>query len=308
MKDTFIALDVETANDNRHSICSIGLVKFENGLITNEFYSLINPEEKFDSFNTNIHGIDYDLVKESPSYEILRPNLIEFIGDSPIVCHFAQFDTGAIRDANAKYDLENFEFNYLCTYQLSRALLTRLSYKLKNLAKEFNISFQHHDALEDARACGLLLLELAKLNSSMTTEELLEHANYKYLGKVTHSDFSGFRKKANSSSKNLTLSLTEADSSTFNQDHEFYQKNIVFTGTLISMNRRDAMQLVKNIGGTPQNGVNQQTNFLVMGEQDLSKVDSSGKSSKIKKAEGMLAKGLDVQLLGENDFLKLMNE
>ncbi|HGA1135296.1 hypothetical protein Q7V72_02125 [Streptococcus suis] len=48
--NSFVALDVETANSFRGSLCAIGLVKFENGKITDFFYSHINPEEEFQYF------------------------------------------------------------------------------------------------------------------------------------------------------------------------------------------------------------------------------------------------------------------
>ena len=57
MNYSYVALDVETANSFRGSICSIGLVKFQNGKVVDSFYSLINPEEDFDYRNINIHGI-----------------------------------------------------------------------------------------------------------------------------------------------------------------------------------------------------------------------------------------------------------
>ena len=51
MTYSYVALDVETANSFRGSICSIGLVKFQNGKVVDSSYSLIHPEEDFDYRN-----------------------------------------------------------------------------------------------------------------------------------------------------------------------------------------------------------------------------------------------------------------
>ncbi|MDT2011223.1 exonuclease domain-containing protein [Carnobacterium divergens] len=308
MENNFIAMDVETANSQRSSICSIGLVKFENGEIVDTFYSLINPEESFDEINISIHNITPEMVVTAPNYINIRPIIIDFIDNYPVVCHYAAFDTGVIRAANDKYNITNFEFEYLCTYQLSKALLTRLSYKLSMLCKEFNINFMHHDALEDARACGNLLIKLCDLNECSNYHELAEQAGYKKLGHVKEIDFTGFRKYKTKKNVDILSQLHEGNPEHFNTENEFYKKNVVFTGTLISMVRREAMQLIKNIGGIPQKGLTRDTNYLIMGEQDLRVLDSSGKSSKLKKAEQYLLDGKNIELLGENDFLKLLED
>ena len=71
----FVALDVETANADCSSICQIGIARFEDGCVAEEWSSLINPEDYFDPFNVSIHGITEDIVKGSPEF----PNLAEDI-------------------------------------------------------------------------------------------------------------------------------------------------------------------------------------------------------------------------------------
>ena len=53
----FVALDVETANQNRYTICSIGMVRFKYGEILDSYYQLINPDESFSLANIHVHGI-----------------------------------------------------------------------------------------------------------------------------------------------------------------------------------------------------------------------------------------------------------
>ncbi|MYC63615.1 MAG: hypothetical protein F4X16_12445 [Caldilineaceae bacterium SB0661_bin_34] len=67
MNLTFKAIDIETANADRSSICQIGIVNVVNGVVVSAWQSLINPECHFDSFNTRLHGIDEQTVQHSPT-------------------------------------------------------------------------------------------------------------------------------------------------------------------------------------------------------------------------------------------------
>ena len=93
---------------------------------------------------------------------------------------------------------------------------------------------------------------------------------------------------------------------TFDQDHPFFGAGIVFTGTLQSMVRRDAMQHVVNLGGYCPTTVTQDTNFLVVGDQDFRKFTDGISSSKMKKAQRLRAAGSDIELISEDDFLRML--
>ena len=184
----FVALDVETANYNKGSICSIGLVKFINGNIVDTYETLINPEEEFDGYNIYIHGITGDAVKNSPTYPAIAPDILKFIDGLPVVAHYAPFDSGAIRECNEKYGINDFYMEYFCSYYLSKAVISRLSYKLKNLAKEFNIPLNHHNALSDAQASGLIITELIRQSNAQDLADLLDKTLYKRLGVINGSE------------------------------------------------------------------------------------------------------------------------
>ena len=83
-----------------------------------------------------------------------------------------------------------------------------------------------------------------------------------------------------------------------------YQKNVVFTGALSSMKRTDAQQIIADIGGLNQNGVNRETNFLVVGQQDYRIVGEDGMSSKQEKAIKLIEKGAALEILSEDEFLR----
>lgn len=306
MSIDFVAFDFETANYERASACSIGMVKVVNGNIVDTFYSLINPETNFDYYNVWIHGITKEMVANKPTYPNLISQISHFIDGFPLVAHYAPFDIGVIRDSNERYGIHDFEARYFDSYFLSRHYIKSINYKLNHLSEQIGIPFVHHDALEDARACALIIKYLCDFNNFSSIDELLKNANYPHFGVINGIDRKAFTKR----SIRHTYSSFEIPSATntekLDPEHIFYKKQACFTGTLQSMNRLEAMTLFANVGGKPEKGVTKKTNFLVMGDQDLRVVGETGKSSKIKKAEQYLKDGQDIQFLSEEDFLRMI--
>jgi DNA polymerase-3 subunit epsilon len=64
----FVAIDVETANPDMVSICQIGLARYKDGLLTEEWKSYIDPQDYFDDINVSIHGIDKSTVRGAPVF------------------------------------------------------------------------------------------------------------------------------------------------------------------------------------------------------------------------------------------------
>ncbi|MEX5398743.1 3'-5' exonuclease [Streptococcus sp. ZJ93] len=200
---TFVALDVETANSSRGSICSIGLVKFVNGEKVDSFYHLINPEEEFSSRNIKIHKIRPEDVTTEPTFPELRPKILEFISNLPVVAHNARFDISVLKAVYIKYHLDFDPIFYFCSYQVAQNLLPNIeNYKLNNLSDYFNISLNHHNALSDAEACGLLFLKLMEQQQQNDIEKLLKLAGYEEMGLL---GIKGFTKKRKSSYTNTPI-------------------------------------------------------------------------------------------------------
>lgn len=305
MSYSYVALDVETANSFRGSICSIGLVKFQDGEVIDSFYSLINPEEEFDEFNIFIHGIMPDDVIGSPTFPEIRQKIVDFIGTDIVVAHFAQFDMGALKDAYQKYHLEFDNIEYICSYRLAKAALPgQLNYKLKRLAKNLNLELNHHNALSDAQACGFILEHILSTNSFSELDTFLKEFRYDKTGLLGQRSFK--RRKDARYKENLIYKPTEEEKAAMNPDHYFYGLYFCFTGKLERMTRKEANKAVALVGGIPEKGVTQRTNILVIGEQDWRVVGTDGLSSKMKKAQSLLEKGQDIEIMTENDFIKFL--
>ena len=307
MTYSYVALDVETANSFRGSICSIGLVKFQNGEVVDSFYSLINPEEDFDYRNINIHGITQKDILNSPIFPEIRQRIIDFIGTNIVVSHFAQFDIGALKDAYLKYNLDFDDVKFVCSYRLAKIALPGLiNYKLKTLTKELNIKLEHHNALSDAKASGLILGYLLSANSYSDIDEFLYNYHYNKTG--LHGQYGFNRQLKGDYKSNLIYQPTEEEKALMNPDHYFYGLYFCFTGKLERMTRKEANTMVALTGGIPEKSVTKNTNILVVGEQDWRVVGESGLSSKMKKAQSLLENGQNIEIMTEDDFIKMFEE
>ena len=307
MTYSYVALDVETANSFRGSICSIGLVKFQNGKVVDSFYSLINPEEDFDYRNINIHGITQKDILNSPIFPEIRQRIIDFIGTNIVVSHFAQFDIGALKDAYLKYNLDFDDVKFVCSYRLAKIALPGLiNYKLKTLTKELNIKLEHHNALSDAKASGLILGYLLSANSYSDIDEFLYNYHYNKTG--LHGQYGFNRQLKGDYKSNLIYQPTEEEKALMNPDHYFYGLYFCFTGKLERMTRKEANTMVALTGGIPEKSVTKNTNILVVGEQDWRVVGESGLSSKMKKAQSLLENGQNIEIMTEDDFIKMFEE
>lgn len=213
MMYSYVALDVETANSFRGSICSIGLVKFQDGIIVDKFYTLINPETDFSNRNVSIHGIKADDVVHSPTFPEVRQTIVDFIGSDVVVAHYAQFDMGALKDVYDKYNLVYDDIKYICSCVLARvAMPGQTNYKLKTLSKTLSISLAHHNALSDAEASGLILNHLIVSNGFSDLSLFLKEYGYNKPGLLGRYGFlkgnKGHSKKnSNSTSKLGTVTL-----------------------------------------------------------------------------------------------------
>ncbi|MEW4354442.1 exonuclease domain-containing protein [Streptococcus pneumoniae] len=303
---SFVALDVETANNFRGSICSIGLVKFQDGHIIDKFYSLIDPEEDFHPINISIHGIKPTDVIGAPTFPQIRAEIIDFISDFPVVAHFAQFDINALKDSYIKYDLPFDKIEYFCSYYVAKfSYPGQISYKLNNLAKHFKFPLEHHNALSDAETCGKIICKLMELANQDDIQSFLETLRYKKYGVLGSKGF-GRQSIHTTFSKNKFYEPTEEEKAKMDQENPIYGARFVFTGKLEHFTRQEAAKAVSLLGGIPENGVTSKTDYLVIGEQDFRVVGQSGQSSKMKKAFSLLEKGQNIEILSELDFQKLI--
>lgn len=307
----FVAIDFETANNNYNSACSIGLIAVSNNEIVEEFYSLIKPSIlKFDIRNIQINKLTEDDVKDAPTFpEVWGKIKNYFNSETIIIAHNAVFDMNVLKNCLSEYDLQIPNFNYVCSIPISARLCRgqNIGKSLEDRCNFFNVPLeQHHNALSDAKACAKLVLcciNKSKRKSFKTfcsTYSSLPIKNFLQLKTSKTYNIPGFK------SKKITLSAITSTNSNIDINNKLYGKNIVFTGELKSMDRKEAMQKAVDLGAILKNNVSSRTNFVVVGIQDKSIVGADGMSSKERKAYELQQKGHAIEILNEEEYLVLI--
>jgi len=127
---------------------------------------------------TDIHGLTVDDVKDAPDFGYIWNNEIKgFIGKTLLAAHNAPFDMKVLKAALEWYELPVPKFSYFCTLNLSRHAWPKLkSHALTSLAANFRITYNAHNAVEDALTCGKLVqLAVEEFGPEKKIEELLEN-------------------------------------------------------------------------------------------------------------------------------------
>lgn len=164
--NNFVAIDVETANGERTSICAVGAVKVIDGVIVESFYRLVRPYPNYyiRRFTEEIHGIGRADTDSAPTFAGIWPELKEFIGELPLVAHNKAFDQNVLRATARVYGIEFPDNEFLCTLQKARRTFPRQlcpSFSLPFLADFLGIPFDnHHNALADAEAAAKIALAI----------------------------------------------------------------------------------------------------------------------------------------------------
>ncbi len=282
----FVAIDVETANADMGSICQIGLARFVDGELVEEWGTLVDPDDYFDEVNISIHGIEPRMVQGQPKLPQIADRLRATLESTVSVCH-THFDRIALARAYGKYNLNPISTTWLDAARVVRRTWKELAWKgygLANVCSRIGYEFQHHDALEDAKAAGFVLL--AALRES---QQDLDHWCRRVNQPID---------PASSSSSNVV----QRDG---NPEGDLYGEVLVFTGAL-ELPRSQAADLAASIGCQVASGVTKKTTILVVGDQDVTKLAGHEKSSKHRKAEQLVTEGHRIRIIRESDFKSLV--
>ena len=290
---TFNAIDVETANPDRASICQIGIVHVVEGKIDGCWQTLINPKDWFDEENVLIHGIDEKDVKNCPTLPEVRGELRKRLRGSVVVSH-TSFDRVAFERAMTLWNLEQLQVTWLDSAKIVRRAwpeqFGRKGYNLKNVAAVLGIQFTHHDALEDARACAEIVL-CACAETGNDIDRWLRRADLPIAPRVP-----------SSASPSVSSSVKREGS----PDGVLFGETIVFTGDISGCSRQEAADMAAEAGCNVVTNISKKVTILVLGTQDMKKLKGKCKSNKHRKTEELVAKGAEIQIISGRDFLELM--
>ncbi len=161
--DNFAAIDFETANYERSSVCSVGVVIVRDGEIVDTFYSLIQPEPNYYNYRCSmVHGLCREDTENAPVFPDVWAQIEPMIEGLPLVAHNRPFDEGCLRAVFRVYQMDCPDYEFLDTLWASRRLLPDLpNHQLDTVAAACGFLMEnHHHALADAEACAWIAREL----------------------------------------------------------------------------------------------------------------------------------------------------
>ncbi len=302
----YTVIDIETTGlDPRFDeIIEIGAIKIKNNNIVEKFESLVKPNGYYiyddeddeieyfsyvSDFITELTGITNEMLESAPDITKVLPSFIDFIGNDILLGHNVHFD---------------INFLYDSLIEISGIKLSNDFVDLMRLARKVYPDFENHKLITIASNLGI---NPEGAHRSLI-DCLITHKCFQLLSKKV--DFDILKLKSlwkYHKGKSLDLTTVAPTTTKFNENHLLYNMNCVFTGKLERMARKDAAQLVVNLGGKCLNSVTKQTNFLILGNFEYNATVKDGKSSKLKKAEKLILEGQDLQILSENVFYDLIN-
>lgn len=163
MKD-FAAIDFETANQHRTSVCSVGVVVVRGGEVAERLYRLIRPVPDFYTYwNTRVHGLTAADTAAAPPFPEVWADIAPHLAGLTLVAHNSPFDEGCLRAVFEAYAMPWPGYRFLCTCRASRRLLGRRlpNHQLHTVAAYCGYDLtRHHHALADAEACAQIALTL----------------------------------------------------------------------------------------------------------------------------------------------------
>jgi DNA polymerase-3 subunit epsilon len=287
----FVAIDVETANAKRASICQIGLVVYDNRKVVDEWSTLVNPEDDFHPINVSIHGIGRKSVASAPTLPEVFAEVRARVAGA-CIASYGDFDRSAFFQAGQRYGLPALDGQWLDLQHVVKQawppVFTANGWALKKICAQLGIDLSnHHDALADARAAGSVFVHAQERTGTWSRDWVGRTDNA-----VTIAD---------------PTPAARAKAPEPNTAGQLIGTRIVFTGEL-AIPRGAAEAQAAALGCQCSSSVSRKTNILVVGEQDLSLVGNDGLSTKQRKAAALNATGASIRILDGDEFIALLRQ
>lgn len=301
----FVTLDFETASAAGDSVCEIGLAFVSGGKVIGTYGRLVRPPgNRFDYWNTKVHGIRPEDVENEPSFAELWPEIFPLLNNKFVIAHNASFDFGVLQKSIAANRLSFPSLYYACSVQISRRVWTGLEkYNLGALCAYHGIPLHHHRAEHDSKATAQICIKAFKEAGVESPQDVLTKIQTK-IWKLEAGVKSPITKPTSSRRQWANKPVKPAPRrESLNPLSIFYKKRVVFTGTLSTLKRLEALQVIMDIGGIPEERVSTQTDFVVLGRNDFSPAGLKTISSKQREALRLITAGAPIRFMTEEEFI-----
>lgn len=154
--EEFVVIDFETTGFSpiQNEIIEVGMLKVCGTDVVDSYQQLVRPKKPVSGRITKLTGITNEMLEEAPAAADIMPDVLDFIGDLPLVGHNVSFDVGfLVRNANLYCD-GNAAFPSFDTMQCAKRELPFLpDYKLGTVANYFDCQDETaHRALADCHS------------------------------------------------------------------------------------------------------------------------------------------------------------
>ncbi|MFE6864485.1 exonuclease domain-containing protein [Nocardia sp. NPDC057668] len=307
---SFAAIDVETANSARGSICAVGVSVVRDGRRVDTRSWLCRPPRAVDFFNQHnirVHGISAATVADEPGFAQRWPEVAALVGDLPLVAHNASFDSGALSEACTRSGITMPAWEFSCSLAMSRRHLDLESYRLPDVAAALDIPvFAHHEAGADAMAAADIVLALAARTGVGSLFELeTTGVDRPYRSRRAARPVDLDRPEAERSERSHRRSfydrpqLVMPEVTGADPTHPLHGRVVVFTGELASMTRQQAWDAIAIHGATPAKNVTRRTTALVIGDRFTGDDPSAFSTTKAARVAELRSRGQHIEVLDE---------
>ena len=159
----YCVFDLETTGISHitEKITEVGIIKIKNGEVIDTFECFVNPEKPIPQKVVEVTHITDDMVKDAETIDKVMPKILEFMGDSVLVAHNADFDIGFMKYNCEKLGLK-LDNTYIDTLRLARAMFPEFTkYKLGIIAEKLGIKVDvAHRALDDVKTLVAVFKEM----------------------------------------------------------------------------------------------------------------------------------------------------
>lgn len=303
-----LMIDFETATEQNNSACSIGLALISGTeIVKTESYLIQPPNNEYRTANINVHSITAKDTENEPFFDEIWKKIKHYFQSSEyITAYNAQFDMSVLKCTLELYGIDDIDFEYFDAIPFSSKVCGGSNRKLNQRCETLGIDLNnHHDALADTVAASEVIIKCMEMKNVKSVQ--------KYLSKYTSISIKLFselnptrsfgKSKFSKSDLNMINGIENDEDA---EQHEFFGKNIVFTGNF-SEHKEVLEAMASKKGAIVKGAVSGKTDIVVIGEVDL-KVSPSGVTTKEKKARELNENGKNIVLIDELGFRKFYSE
>lgn len=299
MSERLIVFDLEILNHDPSSICAIGIVELVDLEIHSTYYSLIKPQNlEFDPYSYKIHKIrPRSLINERTFPEVWK-EVKHYFDNTIVMSHDIQGDMLHLRKVLKQYKLSFPSVYMSCTNVLAHLVYPQLQkYNLKDLCLMNGYQFEAHHALEDAKATSFLYKKILEEKGCQTLKELHEFFHLEF-GEMKSNYY---RNMVSPEVAPQLLDMVQKE------DALLYHRSICFTGKL-AMPKSFLEEKTKEVSALSSHQVNQQTDYLVIGDKGYLKARFGKNNKKVLRALQLKKQGQDIHIVKENEFIKMLGK